>query len=610
MENRQYREGIISALVCNIWWGIMPIYWQWLRPIESSVIIYYRIFLVALVSFLIAWKTYGIRELLILLKQKGLMLKYLAAGILITANWSIYIWAVNANYVVQTCIGYYIEPLIICSLGIIIFKEKLSKYKIIALSFATLGVAVIIIYFKQVPLIALSVAVTFSLYAALKKNLNMPPIKSLFYETIFLAPVAFAIIIYMEITGNGAIGAGKPYQYGLLMLCGLFTAFPLALFANATNKINLFVVGIVAYISPTISLVISIFLFREPFEQIQLVSFLIIWIGLGFFSYGEYIDGKNTKKNRIEGSNYFKDFPGNDRLEFPEPLIRVTGGLGGEAILICGEEKTALYDCGMACFGNKLVNNISKVLEETNRKLDFVIVSHTHYDHIGGLPYVLKAWPKAKVYGSKKAYEVFNHPHALNTIKKLGEIASKKYKVEDTEICIDGMRIDEILYDGDELDLGNVKIIAYETKGHTDCSVSYYILPFKVLLASESTGVCASPDFISTSPLKSVADTITAARKMSKLDIQELIIPHFGKYPKDRIYEYFNRYIEDAEKEKSLIIQCFEQGKSTGETFEKHKSVYWSDERGKEQPFEAYKLNAEIVINQLYKEWKQGEQSI
>lgn len=295
---KTYREGLASAVICNVWWGIMPIYWHWLRPIDSSVIIFYRIFLVAVVCLIAALFKYSVGEILEPLKDKKRVLTYIAAGMLITANWSIYIWAINADYVIQTCIGYYIEPLMVCIFGVAIFKEKLTVYKKIALAFAAAGVALIIIYFRQVPLIALSLALTFSIYAAFKKNLNAPPVLSLLYETVFLAPFALAVIIYLESTGQGAagsLGSGELYKYGLLMFCGLFTAFPLGMFANAANKINMFALGLTEYFSPTLSLIIGIFLFKEPFEKVQLVAFAIIWAGLVFFSYGEFKYYKSSK---------------------------------------------------------------------------------------------------------------------------------------------------------------------------------------------------------------------------------------------------------------------------------------------------------------------------
>lgn len=294
----QRKQGFISGLGCNIWWGIMPIYWQMLIPIDSGVIIFYRIVTVALVCLIAALLTYDRQKIFEPLKDKKLVGRMILAGIFITINWSIYIWAVNANFVIQTCIGYYIEPLVVCLFGLLIFKDKLDKYKTIALCFAAVGVVAVIIYFGEVPLIAIGLASTFAIYAAMKKGLQMPPILSLLYETIFLMPIALVVVIYLELTGQGAWGVGEPYQYWIMLLCGLFTALPLTLFANATNKLSLFTVGLLEYISPTIALIIGIFVLNENFEPIQIIAFAIIWIGLVFFSYGEYRESKElTSEN-------------------------------------------------------------------------------------------------------------------------------------------------------------------------------------------------------------------------------------------------------------------------------------------------------------------------
>ncbi|MBR5128924.1 MAG: EamA family transporter RarD [Firmicutes bacterium] len=295
-ERKTYKQGMISAIGCSLWWGIMPIYWQMLRPIDSAVIIFYRIVLVAVVCLIGALILYDKDTILAPLKDKKKLVRIVLAGCLITANWSLYIWAVNANLIIQTCIGYYIEPLAVCLIGIIIFKDKLSKYKAIAFGFAAAGVIAVIVYFGELPVLALSLALTFSFYAALKKDFNMPPILSLLYETIFLMPFALGVIIYIETTGQGALAVAEPYKYALLMLCGLFTAFPLGLFADAANKLNLFVLGLTEYISPTISLFIGIKFLGEPFEPIQLIAFAIIWVGLVFFSYGEYLEVKQHKE--------------------------------------------------------------------------------------------------------------------------------------------------------------------------------------------------------------------------------------------------------------------------------------------------------------------------
>ena len=282
------RQGILAAIISNVIWGFLPIYWHALRPIESSVLIFYRIFLSAVVCLFLVRRRYSREELLEPLRDRRLALKFLAAGILITLNWSLYIWAVNADHTIETSIGYYIEPVVVCLFGVLIFKDKLNKWKALALAFAAAGVAVIVAYYHSLPLISLSLALSFSLYGAMKKGINKPALLSFFYETVLLAPFALAVILWLEFTGRGALAmAVSPWQFVLLALAGVCTATPLILFGESANKAGLFATGLIGYLSPTITLFISIFLFREPFELVQLAAFAIIWVGLGFFTYGE-----------------------------------------------------------------------------------------------------------------------------------------------------------------------------------------------------------------------------------------------------------------------------------------------------------------------------------
>ncbi|MCQ4635985.1 EamA family transporter RarD [Anaerovorax odorimutans] len=291
-EKKKYRTGLFCSLSCSVLWGVLPIYWQALRPIESSVIIFYRIFLVGVVCFFAALKIFGMEEIKKPLRVPGAKLKYFIAGVLITANWSIYIWAVNADHVIQTCIGYYIEPLMVCVFGIIFFREKLTRHKLVAFLLACIGVVIILVHFMEVPFIALGLALTFAIYAAIKKSIELPALLSLLYETMFLSPAALVVVIYLEATGKGALGTGEPYQYVLLLMVGFVTAVPLGLFAAAANKIPMVTLGILEYVSPSISLVIGIFLLKEPFDMIQFLSFAVIWIGLAVFSLGEYRESK------------------------------------------------------------------------------------------------------------------------------------------------------------------------------------------------------------------------------------------------------------------------------------------------------------------------------
>ena len=221
---------------------------------------------------------------------------YFIAGVLITMNWSIYIWSVQAGYVIQASMGYFLEPLLVCLLGMIIFKEKANKWKKISLGLALAGMMVLVVGYKELPLIAIGLATSFGIYTAIKKRVDLPPLQSLLYETIFIAPIALLVVFWMEGSGIGALETGGSVKFILLLFSGLATAVPMGLFCAAAKNLPLLTLGLVQYISPSISLILGIFLFREPFDIIQFSAFAIIWIGLVFFSYGELTDIRSMNK--------------------------------------------------------------------------------------------------------------------------------------------------------------------------------------------------------------------------------------------------------------------------------------------------------------------------
>ena len=176
-----------------------------------------------------------------------------------------------------------------------------------------------------------------------------------------------------------------------------------------------------------------------------------------------YSHDEHDEKNDFSASIY-QSFPGQDRFGFPEYLARVTSGYGGETFLIFGSEKTALYDCGMAYSANSTIDNIHRELKSHGRiQLDIILLSHTHYDHIGALPYILKEWPAATVYAAEKAKSVFESEGARKTMERLGESAYHEFKAaygnefekyEVPEIITDGLRVDIVCKDDDFIDLG------------------------------------------------------------------------------------------------------------------------------------------------------------
>ena len=286
-DKKQYRIGMACALSCAVIWGILPIYWKSMESLNSFAIMFNRLVLAFIVVFIISIMTHKPKEIIAPLKQKGVALSFFFAGITISVNWSIYIWAVNAGHIIQTSIGYYIEPLFVAFMGFLIFKEKLNKYKVGAMILALAGVCVMIISYGQPPTIALVLALSFSIYACIKRKLRAPALLALFYETGFMVPIAIPAIIFMEKSGWGIYGSAEVYQLVLLSLAGILTATPLTLFGLAANRIPLLTLGITEYISPTLNLLIGILMFKEHFDIYQLIGFVIIWIGLAIFTVGE-----------------------------------------------------------------------------------------------------------------------------------------------------------------------------------------------------------------------------------------------------------------------------------------------------------------------------------
>lgn len=291
-----YKMGLASSVICGLMWGILPVYWDSLKPINSFIIIFYRILLMSLTCFIACWHTYGIRNVFKpMFKSRKDMMIYVFSGCIIAVNWGIYVWSVNAGYVIQTSMGYFLEPLIVCLFGMIFYKERANRWKKIAMLFALSALFVMIIGYHQIPLIAVGLGLTFAIYSAIKKSVQISPIQSLLCETIFLVPVTLAFIIYFECTGQGALSIGNPGKYILLLFAGIATAVPMGFFSFAANRLPLITLGITGYISPSIALILGIFLFKEPFDSIQFTAFVITWIGLAIFTYGEIKEQRETK---------------------------------------------------------------------------------------------------------------------------------------------------------------------------------------------------------------------------------------------------------------------------------------------------------------------------
>lgn len=310
-EQIQQKNGLFSAILCYILWGLLPIYWKALIPIESIIIIFYRTFLAGFTCLLFSLKFYGWKAIRNNIQPKGTRLRHFAAGMLITVNMGLYVWAVNAGHVIQAGLGYYMQPLVVSLCGIMIFREKLTKGKMTALLLTIAGLLIYLLYLGEITVLAVGMALVFGLYAAMKKGSKLPAALSLFYEMMYIMPVFLLVIIYLEITGQGAIGMGETYQCGLLLMSGLVTAAPLMLFSQAAGKIPMITLGLIEYINPSIQLLLGIFVFREPFDRVQFATLAVIWIGLAIFLIEERrIERADDLRAELDQSD--EDSKGND----------------------------------------------------------------------------------------------------------------------------------------------------------------------------------------------------------------------------------------------------------------------------------------------------------
>ena len=296
-----------------------------------------------------------------------------------------------------------------------------------------------------------------------------------------------------------------------------------------------------------------------------------------------------------------------DRFGFPAEIHRVTAGHGGEALLIIGSEKTALYDCGMAYCGADTAENIAETLQKLQESgrvkrnaLDYILLSHSHYDHIGGLPYILDLYPDAVVYGSEKCRSVLDRENARKLIRELGEEARDLYRPGCGEpIRTDGLRVNVVLRDGDSISLGDETITAYETKGHTDCSLSYYLAPVGLLLTSESTGILEGDDYIHTPSLKIFPDSVASSCKCESLHPDYICLPHFGMIPCWMNDTYFSDFRAECKSKTDYVRDMMQKDLSYEEMLEHYIKKYWTPAKEAEQPFEAFRINSGHILNAL-----------
>lgn len=273
------RKGILSAVGAYIIWGFIPLFFKQLQTVPAIHVTMHRII----------WSFVLLLGVIFISKQHAIVIKnfnlrtlalYSLAAILIAINWFTYVWGVNNGYVVETSLGYFINPLVSVILGILIFKEKPRPLQWLPIALAVLGIIYLTSTYGSLPWISLILATSFGLYGLIKKMARLPAMVGLTIETgiLFIPALVYILIVPAPVLQAGLPGSGTLIL--LLIASGALTALPLFLFAVATPRIPLSMVGLLQYIAPSIQFLIGIYIFREPFNNSKLIGFIMIWIAL------------------------------------------------------------------------------------------------------------------------------------------------------------------------------------------------------------------------------------------------------------------------------------------------------------------------------------------
>jgi chloramphenicol-sensitive protein RarD len=278
------QTGIAYTALSYLLWGILPIYWKFLGDVPADEILANRIFWSFWFMLLFLLVTRRFRGFTSYLKtsltKKKQVLALLIASLLISANWFIYIWAVNTDQMVEASLGYYINPLVSILLGVFILKEKLTRAQILSFGLAAAGVLVLTLSYGDFPWIAFGLAFSFGLYGLAKKLIQVESSIGLTLETMTIAPVSIIYLLFLYQDDSLALfhtGTGTDL---LLIGAGAATAIPLLFFSRGAQQIPLYMVGFLQYIAPTITLILGVWMYHEPFSTVHAIAFCFIWLAL------------------------------------------------------------------------------------------------------------------------------------------------------------------------------------------------------------------------------------------------------------------------------------------------------------------------------------------
>jgi len=283
-ENSQ-AKCLAYTFTAFILWGLFPIYFKWVDQVGAYEIMAHRVLwsLVFMVLFMTAFR----KRILLgtIFTTPKLFWPLVASSLLIAVNWGLYVWAVVTEQVLATSLGYFINPLVSVILGVIFLSETLNRRQIIAVLLVLIAIANMIWTVGELPWISLTLAISFGLYGLIRKQVEIDSFNGLLFEVLFIFPAALLYLVFLGYEGALSFATVSIDLDMLLLLSGILTILPLVFFAAGVKGINLSTVGFVQYVAPSLSFVLAVYVFNEPFSLEKLISFVLIWAALALISF-------------------------------------------------------------------------------------------------------------------------------------------------------------------------------------------------------------------------------------------------------------------------------------------------------------------------------------
>lgn len=297
---KESRVGVALGAGAYLCWGFFPLYWPLLEPAGSIEILAHRVVWSLLFVALLLTVTSKWARFRSIWSDRRLLLILGAASIAVAINWGVFIYGVTHDHVIETSLGYFINPLVTMLLGVFVLGERLRRVQWVAVFVGFVAVAILTVDYGRLPIIALGLAFSFGAYGFLKKKANLGAVEGLTMETALLAPVALIFLVALQFHGSLTFGHDGLRNVLLLVLTGVITAIPLLMFGGAATRLSLTTIGLLQYLGPIVQFILGLFVFHEQMTSARWVGFVLVWLALVIFTTEAVANHRRTLRQSAE----------------------------------------------------------------------------------------------------------------------------------------------------------------------------------------------------------------------------------------------------------------------------------------------------------------------